>query len=71
MANLILDERFEYVFGEAQKNGLDIEHKNADGHIHWHAWWKRGSAKQSTLVMRLNFAYEMYLGRGCNSTYRV
>jgi hypothetical protein len=68
--NLILDERFEYGFGDGPKTRVWTLSKNADGSYTGNAGDIAGQAKGTPHGNAFNFAYEMDLAVG-DSTYRV
>jgi hypothetical protein len=68
--NLILDERFEYGFGDGPKTRVWTLRKNADGSFTGSAGDIAGKAKGTPHGNAFNFAYEMDLAVG-GSTYRV
>lgn len=68
--NLILDERFEYGFGDGPETRVWTLSKNADGTYTGNAGDIVGTAKGTPHGNAFNFAYEMDLAVG-GSTYRV
>jgi hypothetical protein len=68
--NLVLDERFEYGFGEGAKTRVWTISKNADGTYTGNAGDIEGDAIGKSHGNAFNFAYEMDLAVG-DSTYRV
>lgn len=67
---LILDERFEYGFGDGPKTRVWTLSKNADGSYTGNAGDIAGPATGTSHGNAFNFAYEMDLAVG-DSTYRV
>ncbi len=68
--NLILDERFEYGFGDGPKTRVWTLTKNADGTYTGNAGDIAGPATGTSYGNAFNFVYEMDLEVG-DSTYRV
>ncbi|MFT5542814.1 MAG: hypothetical protein ACI97K_002846 [Glaciecola sp.] len=68
--NLILDERFEYGFGDGPKTRVWTLSKNADGTYTGNAGDIAGPATGTSYGNAFNFVYEMDLEVG-DSTYRV